>query len=236
MCVATRSLRRILPSSIRIIADVVVATTFVSEAASKIVSAVITSTFGSSARLPITFCHTTRSPRPTSTTAPGSLFAEISAFTSGSIVSRRAISKSGSCAPRVPWAVPGTVIRQNARHRQKAVDLMGGIILPASGFRLPASGFRLPAPGSRLPAPGSRLEAGSWKLEAISPQSRDSSHPPVRRVAEERLPGAADAIELGDRGAGGAAAGGRQIDERLPVDAGRVARLGHARTVDRNQV
>ncbi len=52
---ATRSLSRILPSSTRIITLVVVATTLVREATSKIVSSVIGSTEGTSARLPIAF-------------------------------------------------------------------------------------------------------------------------------------------------------------------------------------
>jgi hypothetical protein len=52
MNVDTRSFRRSLPRSISIITLVVVATTFVSDARSKIVSIDIASTVGTSARLP----------------------------------------------------------------------------------------------------------------------------------------------------------------------------------------
>ena len=55
MYVATRSFRRILPSSTSIITVVVVATTLVSDARSKIVSSVIGSDEGSTARCPNAF-------------------------------------------------------------------------------------------------------------------------------------------------------------------------------------
>jgi hypothetical protein len=60
---------------------VVVATTLVSDAASKIVSSVIGSAAGDVARAPIASRTRTRSPCPTRTTAPGSCWAAMASST-----------------------------------------------------------------------------------------------------------------------------------------------------------
>jgi len=60
---------------------VAVATTFVSEARSKTVSAVIGSTVGATARFPYAFRNTTFPCRPTRTTAPGHSFFAIDSVT-----------------------------------------------------------------------------------------------------------------------------------------------------------
>src|SRR5258708_698406 len=82
---ATGSLRRIRPSSISFTTLVVVATTLVSEARSKIVSSVIASGDGRTARCPKARRYTIASPRPTTTTAPGNSWRAIPASTSGAI-------------------------------------------------------------------------------------------------------------------------------------------------------
>ncbi len=85
----TGSLRRTSPRSIRIIMLVAVATIFVRLARSKIVSTVIGSRCGSTARAPYDLRQTTRPCRPTSTTAPGSSFLSIEDWTTRSIRARR---------------------------------------------------------------------------------------------------------------------------------------------------
>src|SRR5436190_285158 len=85
----TGSFSRSFPSSTSFITLVVVATTFVNEARSKIVSSVIGSGAGAMARFPNTPEYTTASPRPTRITAPGSWRALIASPTTSAIAPNR---------------------------------------------------------------------------------------------------------------------------------------------------
>ena len=94
---ATGARSRTRPSSTSIITAVVVATTFVSEARSKIVSTVIGSLAGSTARRPNAFRYAVWPRLHTSTTAPGRSPSAIAASTAPSMRLRR--SKSIAMAP-----------------------------------------------------------------------------------------------------------------------------------------
>src|SRR3954447_2179478 len=73
----------------RIMTEVAVATTLVRLARSKIVSDVITSRTGSTARAPYAFRQTTFPSRPTSTTAPGNFLSAIASAMTASIWGNR---------------------------------------------------------------------------------------------------------------------------------------------------
>src|SRR5690242_4147110 len=100
MKLATRSFSRTLPSSSSFITLVVVATTFVSDARSNIVSSVIGSTDGTRARCPTAFRYKTRLPRPMRTTAPGSFLSAIACSMRGGISSNRELSMVGAAGAR----------------------------------------------------------------------------------------------------------------------------------------
>src|SRR5712691_6338052 len=116
---ATGSRSRILPCSTSCITLVVVATTLVSDARSKIVSSVIASGAGSTARRPNAPRYTTASPRPTSTTAPGRLPRAIASRTSGSIGAKAA----GLWAPAPATHAVANATTTAARRRSTAVNI-----------------------------------------------------------------------------------------------------------------
>src|SRR5581483_1961405 len=135
----TGSLRRTLPCSIKIMMLVVVATTLVRLARSKVVSSVIASRCGSTARAPYALRQTTLPCRATSTTAPGSSFFSIEAAMTASMRARRSAenpwvagSAVGSCAKTDCAKISATAIRDQSWRRILAV-----------GFQLNSSAARI---------------------------------------------------------------------------------------------
>ena len=131
----TESPNRIFPCSIRIMMLVVVATTLVRLAISKIVSVVIASRCGSTARAPYALRQTVFPWRPTRTTAPGKSFFAIEAWMTASMRARRSAENpadageaDGSCVEKAWWRKVKTNKKGSKRDRTK-------LITPAS-FRV----------------------------------------------------------------------------------------------------
>src|SRR6185436_3787364 len=136
MNVATGSVSRTRPPSTSVITLVVVATTLVSDARSKIVSSVIASAAGATARLPNARWYRIWSPRPTSTTAPGSSWRAIASSTSGAIGANAALesgARAGACAaagPERTRAIPASaaarVFTESIQYILSAVITLAG--------------------------------------------------------------------------------------------------------------
>src|SRR5262249_31642335 len=98
----------------------VVATTLVNDARSNIVSSVIVSGAGASARCPYALRQTIVSPRPTTTTAPGSFFAATASRTTSSRRARRERSKpavgAGAADVRVGVCAEGRRATTDSMH------------------------------------------------------------------------------------------------------------------------
>ena len=132
---ATGSTSLMRPSSTSIITAVEVATTLVSEARSKIVSAVIASRVGTSARSPQALRNTMRSPWPTSTTAPGVSRAAIASWMTASSLARRAESNDEILAGVVfCWRLKPRASEASVRLTGRCQTLMtpdySGAVLP----------------------------------------------------------------------------------------------------------
>src|SRR5436190_19945862 len=117
-----------------------------------------------------------RSPRPISTTAPGSFFSEMACVTSGSI--RSSFFRSGGCGCA---DTTGTVSATSAATRScfMSVIIRGGQLT----------------------------------------KRRDRLHAAISRLKEERLPGLAYGIDLGNLPGICRLAGRHEIEERLTVHA-----------------
>ena len=131
-CSETRSFNRSLPCSISIITAVVVAITLVSEAASKIVSAVIGSGVGCTARRPTEACQATPVSVPTATTAPGSSFRAMAASINFVIPARRtrsnrlplagsADARAGRTGRAAAWARANGACRSRQTRRHPVI-------------------------------------------------------------------------------------------------------------------
>src|SRR6266511_464408 len=182
-----------------------------------------------------------RSPRPMSTTAPGSFFSAIACVTSGSIASSLFRSagawvcavntgeESAMSIARVTCFMPELYVFKTRCAADREVSWRG--IRVNNAREWPRTGARSGAEAS--PVTSACRRASEWAVRGQDPHAsgmrrtallecRNRAHPTVGRLQEKRLPGLADAVHLRHLPRVRGLPAGHEVDERLAVNAGRV--------------